>query len=391
MEKVTVWTRRQFLAATGGAVAGLAIGARPGPAISGPAASRTERTVTPASPPGEGPTGGSDSLASARASLLSLVENRALKLDDPWVLMHAVLPLGPEVRHGGEPVIDFVARTWVESVIVAGNTYFRFPLNVEAHPNHFLEILYATAVSPTRPFETRAGKVTRADLYAGAKALFSPALEGDELSWTVSVFTAEMRPGNDRFENAAGRAFTVTAVAEAAVQAAEATYRDTVEAMRGTKPYGRSAIQESACNGTHAVFGLLDALRNGYRANRLPERVSLLLRAALFRLGPEVALIDRVIGAGRTPHAQLNADAAKLQFLGHSLENVRFARRHKLYECSAAEHAQLGAAERELAVIAHRLVAVHDLEGLARQVPRAYRVILGDACHALRGLQDGAD
>jgi hypothetical protein len=157
--------------------------------------------------------------------------------------------------------------------------------------------------------------------------------------------------------------------------------------MRGTKPYARSAIQGYACNGTHVVYGLLDALRNGYRGNRLPGRVTDLMQAALFRLAPEVALIEQAIAAGGAPQARLNADAAKLQFLGHSLENLGFARRHGLYEPSAAEESQVRAAERELAAVVHRLSEVHDLDGLAREVPRAYRIVLGDACHALHALE----
>jgi hypothetical protein len=304
--------------------------------------------------------------------------------------MHVVLPLGADVRRGDEPVLDYVTRTWIEPATSNGKTYPRFPLNVEAHPNHFLEVMYATRVPPARAFQTRMGTITRADLTKAAVALFSPAVQGDELSWTVSIFTAEMRPDADRFTNADGREFTVSAVVEAAALAAEAGYADTTAAMRGAKPYGRSAVQEYACNGTHVVYAVLDAVRNGYRGNGPPERAAALMRASLFRLRPEVALIDQVIGGSGAPGAQLNADGAKLQFLGHSLENLAFARRHRLYDPTADERDAAAAAERELAGVARRLVAAHDLDALARQVPRAYSVILGDACHALHALEGDA-
>ena len=155
--------------------------------------------------------------------------------------------------------------------------------------------------------------------------------------------------------------------------------------MRGTKPYGRSAVQEYACNGTHVVYAVLDAVRNGYRGSRLPERATALLQALLYRLGPEVALIDKVIGA--EPGAQLNADAAKLQFLGHAIENARFAQHHHLYAPTPAEQAAIATAEEQLAGIAHRLTTTYDLDTLARQVPRAYSLILGDACHALHAAE----
>lgn len=385
MRRVGVeWTRRRFLVTAGGTAAGLVAGAALARAASSPAPRRT-----PAA--GGGASHGlpvSPALAAAAADLRRLVTGRALGVDDPWVLMHAVLPLGRDARHGDEPVLDYVTRTWLEPVTRGGTQYPAFPLKVEAHPNHFLEIMYATAVPPERAFTTKMGRVTRADLTRGAKALFTPAIQGDELSWTVSVLTADLKPDADRFESADGRAFTVSAVVEAAAQAAEAGYADTIAAMRGTKPYGRSAVQEYACNGTHVVYAVLDALRNGYRANKLAARATLLMQAALFRLHAEVALIDRVIGAA--PGSELNADAAKLQFLGHSIENLRFAERHGIYTPTAAEQAAIHTAEEQLAGIAHRLVTTHDLDTLARQVPRAYSLILGDACHALHAAEGDA-
>lgn len=380
----TVWTRRRVLGTGAALLAGLAVGAGSASAKSAPASGKSAASGGGKSPDDEA------LRAAIRADLLKLVSARALAVDDPWVLMHAVLALGREAKHGNETILDFVSKTWLESVTSGDKQWPAFPRNKEAHPNHFLEIMYATGVPPEQPFPSRSGPVTRTDLTRAAKALFSPAMEGDELSWTVSVFTADMKPDADKFTNADGRPFTVSAVVEAATQAAEAGYAETLAAMRGTKPYDRSAVQGYACNGTHVIYGVLDALRNGYRGNRLTERGTLLMQAALFRLGPEVELIDRVIGAGGAPTAQLNADAAKLQFLGHSIENLTFARRHGLYTPTPAELEAAHRAEEQLATIAHRLVATYDLDELAHQVPRAYGLILGDACHALHAVERDA-
>lgn len=383
-----VLTRRRFLALAGGVAAATAwpgrlqAGARPGSKNASPPGAAASAPGASGRKP--------DPLVSAREDIRRLVTTRALVSDDPWVLMHVLLPLGRDARRGDGLLLDGVVHEWIEAVTVAGKDFPAFPLKVEAHPNHFLEVMHETGVAPDRRFATKAGTITRADLDRSARALFSPAFPGGELSWTVSVFTASMPPGRDRFENAEGQSFTVSALVEVLAQATEAAYGDTVAAMRGTKPYARSPLQTLPCNGTHVLGGLLDALVHGYRANQLPERAALLMRAALFRLGPEVALIDQVIGGTGAPPAQLNADAAKLQFLGHALETLGFARRHALYEPTAAELAAVRAAERELAAVAHRLVARHDLDALQRQLPRAYRIVLGDACHALHALASPA-
>jgi hypothetical protein len=379
-----MWTRRQVLGTGAALVGGLALGATR-------VAAKTDKPAKDVHAPGGGKAPGDEALRAAiRDDLTKLVATRAVTVDDPWVLMHAVLALGRDAKHGNEPILDFVSRNWLEPMTSGGKQWPAFPRAREAHPNHFLEIMYATGVPADRAFPSRMGPVTRADLTNAAKALFSPAMEGDELSWTVSVFTADMRPDADTFTNGDGRPFKVSAVVEAAAQSAEAGYADTIAAMRGTKKYDRSAVQGYSCNGTHVIYGILDALRNGYRGNRLPERATLLMQAALFRLGPEVDLIDRVIGQGGAPTAQLNADAAKLQFLGHSIENLTFARRHDLYTPSPAELAAAQRAEEQLAAIAHKMVATYDLDQLAQQVPRAYGLILGDACHALHAVERDA-
>jgi hypothetical protein len=355
------WTRRRFVTlAAGAAVAGWGGGVR---ALAAPSV-------------------GTGTSATAEA-LRHLVMTRALTSDDPWVLMHVVLALGPEARVAKGPILDLVTEQFVVTTERGGRAYSGFPLNVEAHPNHFLEIMEAIAVPATRRFTIKAGAITTADLLVSAKALFAPTTAGPELSWTLSVFTAAMPADADRFTNADGQMFTVAALVETAAQAAEVGYAETVAAMRGTKPYGRSTLQTYACNGTHVLYGLYDAVRHGYEGKRLRERVRDLTKASYFRLGAEVVLIDQALGgAGQ----QLNADAAKLQFLGHSIENLRYAEHHGIYVPSAAERQRLATADRQLAEVVQRIATVHDLDALAHAVPRAYRIVLGDACHALHGL-----
>lgn len=351
-------TRRRFLELTAGAAAALAFRGR----------------ATAAAPAAD---------TATIDALRGLVTQRALTNEDPWVLMHVVLALGADARNGDGPLLDTVTNRYLVAVQKGGASYPSFPINVEAHPNHFLEIMEAVAVPPTRRFPSKAGEVTTADLLTAAKALFAPTIQGPELSWTLSVFTAALPPTDDRFTNADGQSFTVAGLVETAAQAAEFGYANTVAAMRGTKPYGRSTLQTYACNGTHVVYGLYDALRHGYEAKSLRQRVRDLTAASYFRLAAEVALIDQALTA---PEQQLNADAAKLQFLGHSIENLRYAERNGIYVPSDTERQARATAEHRLAEVVQRITTVHNLDALASAVPRAYRIVLGDACHALHAL-----
>ncbi|MEO6026398.1 MAG: hypothetical protein ABIR79_05980 [Candidatus Binatia bacterium] len=356
-------TRRRFLTLT----AGVAV-----------TASGAARLAAAAAPAANNPT---------IEALRALVTQRAVNSDDPWVLMHVALALGPDTKTMGGSIFDVVSQRYAAKTERGGTSYVGFPLNVEAHPNHFLEIMEAAALPPMRKLPSPAGPITPADLFAGAEALFSPAIAGPELSWTLSVFTAHRPPTADRFTNADGQAFTVAGLVETAAQAAEVGYADTVAAMKGTKPYGRSTLQTYACNGTHVLYGLYDALRHGYEGKGLRERVRALTKASYFRLAAEIALIDHVLTA---PEQQLNADAAKLQFLGHSIENLRYAERAGIYVPEMVERQQRATAESQLAAVVQRLTTVHNLDALANSVPRAYRIVLGDACHALHGLTSAA-
>ncbi|OQY65949.1 MAG: hypothetical protein B6D46_12015 [Polyangiaceae bacterium UTPRO1] len=356
------WTRRRFLGLAAGAAALAAVR----PRAAGAAAGGDAQTI---------------------AALRALVRQRAIASGDPWVSMHVVLALGADVQGAGGPILDAVVARYATRTPKGGREWVGFPIHVEAHPNHFLEIMDAVGVPPARRFAAAGGAIGVDDLLAGAKALFSPTIAGPELSWTLSVFTAAMPPSADRFVNADGQTFTVAALVETAAQAAELGFADTVAAMRGAKAYGRSVLQTYACNGSHVLYGLYDALRHGYEAKGLRQRVRDLTRAAYFRLGAEVALIDQALAS---PAQQLNADAAKLQFLGHSIENLRYAERWGIYAPSAGERAACAAAERTLAEVVQRITSVHNLDALAASVPRAYRILLGDACHALHGLTSEA-
>ncbi|MCC6847250.1 MAG: hypothetical protein IT294_02025 [Deltaproteobacteria bacterium] len=352
------WTRRRFL----GLAAGAAALATARPRAARAAGAATLETIE---------------------ALRGLVTQRALVSDDPWVLMHVVLALGPDAKNAGASILDAVVARYATRTPKGGRSYAGFPINVEAHPNHFLEIIDAIGVPPARRFAATGGPIGVDDLLVGARALFTPTIAGPELSWTLSVFTKAMPPSGDRFTNADGQTFTVAALVETAAQAAEVGYADTVAAMRGAKAYGRSTLQTYACNGSHVLYGLYDALRHGYEAKNLRPRVRDLTRATYFRLAAEVALIDQALAS---PAQQLNADAAKLQFLGHSIENLRYAERWGIYVPADAERAARTAAERTLGEVVRRITTVHNLDALAASVPRAYRIVLGDACHALHGL-----
>lgn len=318
--------------------------------------------------------------------LRELILRRALGSDQPWVAMHVVLALGADVKHNGSAVLDDVIAATLKQSTVAGRAYPTFEREVERHPHHFLQILHATGVPYDRAFATPLGRFTRSDLVSGATALFDRAAINDELSWTVSVFTAEFRPRKDRLVSAKGEATTVAELVETHCRDTEAAYADSFAAREGKKPYARGMIQTKACNGTHLLYGLIDALRAGYTDGKMPERVARLVDVTVFRLEAEPALIDATLSRAGGPLARLNADAAKLTFLGHALEDLGYGIRNGVVRLDGKQQTVVTRAHEQLGGIVQRLVLEHDIDQLQVAVPQAYKLVLGDACHALRGL-----
>ena len=202
----------------------------------------------------------------------------------------------------------------------------------------------------------------------------------------VSVLTAACPPAHDQFQNVWGQEVSVAAIVEQHLAETEAAYADTIASMANQKPYGRGLLQTKACNGTHMLYGLIDALRNGYTTGDLRPHTERLLKALLFRMRAEPQLIDLSL-RGDHPMVRLNADAAKLTFLGHAVEDLGYAAQYDVFQLDTAQTQTVTQAREQLAAIVSRLAGQHDLETLQAQEPRAYKLILGDACHAYRGLR----
>jgi hypothetical protein len=318
--------------------------------------------------------------------LKELILRRAVESSDPWLEMHVVLALGADTVNQRGNVLDQAVAQTLELSPAGFRKAPHFPLPIERHPFHFLQVMQATAVPMERAFVTPLGRFTHREILEGSEALLVPADLTDELSWVVSVLTHAFPPDKDRFSNARGETITVSDLVERHLRETEAAYADTFAAMEGKGFYKRGALHTKACNGTHLLYGLIDALGRGYGGDGFKGRVERLTAATLFRLKVEPLLIDKSL-PGDLPMARLNADAAKFTFFGHAIEDLGLAHARSLLEFSPSALATIDQARAELQRLAERLGTEHDLDALGSEVPGAYRIILGDACHALRGIR----
>lgn len=383
MEHFGGWTRREVLR---GGIALFAGGAAGMPRVAfgdGPVAS-----------PAAGASSSSTRAADDRTATLlrELIDRRALAADPgvpnlAWLWAHVILALGPDVKRNGKPIVDQMVADALELVTIDGKSHPRFAPQVERHPFHFLQILQAVGIPYDRRFATPRGTYTRREIVSGSEASFDPARPADdEASWTICVLTHEFPPAKDRFRTARGAEVVVSDLVERHLRDTEAVYAPIFASMDEGRGYGRGPIHGKACNGAHLVYGLVDALRYGYRGSSLPERFDRLLRATIFRLQLEQRLVDATLRSA-DPMTRLNADAIKLSFLGHLIEDIGYGISCGVVKLDDKQAAQVARARVQLGEVVERIGGEHDLDRLRAEVPNAYSVLLGDACHALRGIR----
>ena len=377
-------TRRKLV--RGGAAAGMILAARAALGRGGLAGSAAWAQAPAGAGPTSAPTAAPFSSTETIGLLRELILQRALSSNDPWVQAHVILALGADIKTGSKYVLDEMVTQSLKTEAVDMKQYPFFPTDVERHPFHFLQIMQLTEVPYDRAFATPVGRFTRREILSGSESLYDPAKITDELSWVVSVLTHEFPQDKDRFKTARGLEIHVTEIVQKHLADTEAAYTETFAAMAGATPYGRGVIQRQACNGTHMLYGLIDALRGGYTAGDLKARTWRLTRALLFRMRAEPQLIDASL-RGDQPMVRLNADAAKLTFLGHSVEDLGYAVQNGVFELDASQLQMVTQTREQLAGIVSRMTGEHDLDQLQAEVPNAYKIILGDACHAYRGLR----
>ena len=270
---------------------------------------------------------------------------------------------------------------------IGGKSYPRFAPQIERHPFHFLQILQSAGVPYDRRFTTPRGMYTRREIVSGSEAAFEPDLPGaDEASWTICVLAHEFPPSKDRFRTARGADVAVSDLVEHHLRDTETAYAPIFASMDEGKGYGRGPIHAKACNGAHLFYGLIDALRYGYRGRSLPERFDRLLRATIFRLQLEQKLVDATLRSP-DPMTRLNADAIKLSFLGHLIEDLGYGMSCGVVKLDPGQQEAVARARVQLGSVVERIGGEHDLDRLRAEVPNAYSVLLGDACHALRGVR----
>jgi hypothetical protein len=315
------------------------------------------------------------------------IERYAVGPQDPWALVHAIRGLGRGCRLQGESAAQYVLRTCVRVQEVNARRYLYIPTSLEVHSNMFLKTFLEAGVPASERFACEGRVCQLQDLSDGAKALFRfdpSSFDRNNLAWSLIAF-AELQVQD--WENAYGEQIQLQEVVRFGLQVID-------EATQGLKPYATAGlplpkklpIHSFTCGGTHLCYSLLVAARHGLLQAAGGDILQEQLQLLIYRLQADPALIDRYYREiPSVSGVDLFRAGAKLKVLGHALECLGYAQMHGLLQPSPRQKNQIEQAAQEVRDLLAYLLTL-DLEAIQRRHAQLVQQLIGDTCHAYRGL-----
>lgn len=322
------------------------------------------------------------------AGVRHFIERYAPIPDDPWLLVHGIRAIGKGFSCNGERAVAHVLRTFVQDLEVNGRRYLYIPADIEVHTNMFLKTFLEAGVPLSEEVQVKGMIFHLQDLGAGAKALFrfdSNTFDRNDLAWSLIAF-AELQA--DEWENAYGQRIRLKEVAAFGLKVLQ-------DATEELKPYCKASlplpkkmpIHSFTCGGTHLIYSLFVAARHGFLEAHGRDSLQEQLQMLTYRLQADPDLIDRYYQRlAQVPEVEMFRASAKLKLLGHALECLGYAQANGFLRPTQMERERIGKAAQEVRGLA-AYVGGRDLEAVRRREALLYRQIIGDNCHALRGLR----
>jgi hypothetical protein len=326
------------------------------------------------------------------AGMRVLIDRYAVAKEDPWRIAHGIRGRGNQFTlAGGEPAVSHLLAAHTAEQEINGRRVLHVPITVEAHSNLFLNNLLEAGVPRSYSFEARGRRYTIEDLIEGAKARFDPAqVHQNDIAWSLVALTTAVPPDKGKWVNASSQQVRLVELVEQAFQVAERATEGVRRTWAQNQPLaGKSPIHDFTCGGTHLVYSLVAAVRNGYRVRNGEQRLRDQLGMLVYRMWAELELVDRFFarapGGSSPPVAWFKLDA-KWKFLGHAFEVYNYTLAHRLFQPTPAEARTVDAARQVLPRLAEEVEKL-DLNAVRAHNLELFRQMVGDTCHAYRGLR----
>jgi hypothetical protein len=311
---------------------------------------------------------------------------------NPWALAHGILAFGPQLKTtNGRLAIDVMVEDFAIWKGRGKNRYIDFPgrtkddFPVEPHNNLITNALVQAGVPQTRSFKLKSGKtVTLAQLVDRVRdEAVTPATpkQWHDFAWTYgALLHAGAQPKKGSLKS----------LGIDALNYVESQQAFLTELMRKGQPdkvvKKKQLIYAHTCGGTHmiqsALYGVPNIKDPVYQKKAVTQ-----IETLLFRWKAERKIYRDM--RRKHPMYSLLLMAQELKFYGHLLETLSMAQKTGIYPQGDTSRAILSPIIRDVITTIDGLAVNYiDLESVRATKKQVYYDLIGDGCHAIRGLRE---
>jgi hypothetical protein len=312
--------------------------------------------------------------------------------ENPWALSHGILAFGAEhLATDGRPAIEVMVEDFAVWKGKGANKFIDFPSRtkgdhpIEPHNNLITNALVQAGVPQTKIFKLKSGGTVRLaqliDRVRDEAETPKNPKDWHDFAWTYgSLLHAGAKPKN----------MDVKTLAADALDYVESQQAFLTELMRKGQPdkviKKKQFIYAHTCGGIHLIQAALLGVQH-LRDPKSVQRAKTQVETLIFRWKAERRIYREM--RRKHPMYSLLLMAQELKFYGHLLETLALAHRVGLFPPSDAGRATIAPIVRDLtATIDGLAVNFIDLESVRAAKKQVYYDLIGDGCHAIRGLRE---
>lgn len=345
----------------------------------------------------------------ALLTLGKVVETWAGDAENPWAIAHGLLARGTQFRlvdeREGVPHL-FTAFAEPRPYALSGGgsrTLVGFPkalgaVRVEPHTDLLLKNMGEIGVPPDATFPSRAGTVAIADLYRHTllKTYLVPktnhsSFDGpNDLPWSLQALSQWAPPGELHWIATDGTPMDLDFLASFTVAVLTQESGFLFEAMQRRQRFARKGqpLFSYTCGGAHLLQGASYAIARGYGTPKDRKAVEAQVPLMFYRLPIELAIYDDATKGN--PKHKVKLLVQRMKFLGHFLETMGKMEAMGLYVPDEQQSQALEGAAQNLVLTVEALQTAgtfDDMKDLRTTDEQLFLDVIGDACHAVRGLE----
>jgi hypothetical protein len=340
----------------------------------------------------------------ALQALGTIVETYAGDPENPWAIAHGLLARGASFRlTDGREAIPHLFSAYSEPRTVGTRTLIGFPralgkIRVEPHTDLLLKSMGEIGVPPDATFPTRGGTGAIADLYRYTllKTYLVPksnhsSFDGpNDMPWNLQALAQWAPPGELQWVAVDGTPMDLDFLASFTVAVLTQESAFLFEDMQRGQTFQRAGqpLFSYTCGGAHLLQGASYAIARGYGTPKDRKAVEAQVPLMFYRLPIELGIYDEALK--RNPKEKVRLLVQRMKFLGHFLETMGKMQAMGLYTPDEKQMQLLEGAAQNLVLVVdalQKLGTFDNMEALRAKDEQLYLDVIGDSCHAVRGLE----